>query len=55
MDVWLCYSKYFNLYYVNQELTPTVDERVSTVPHLLNLNEDHMLSKLVRVYINQGM
>lgn len=37
----------------NQELTPTVDERISTVPHLLNLNEDHMLSKLVRVYIKQ--
>lgn len=37
----------------SKELTPTVDERVSTVPHLLNLNEDHMLSKLVRVYINQ--
>ncbi|XP_065938619.1 uncharacterized protein [Magallana gigas] len=36
-----------------KELTPTVDERVSTVPHLLNLNEDHMLSKLVRVYIKQ--
>eukprot|EP00105_Crassostrea_gigas_P039939 XP_019924087.1 PREDICTED: kinesin-like protein KIN-5C [Crassostrea gigas] len=30
------------------------DKRVTTVPHLLNLNEDHMLSKLVRCYIEKG-
>nr|XP_034307338.1 kinesin-like protein unc-104 [Crassostrea gigas] len=31
----------------------THDERITTVPHLLNLNEDHMLSKLVRYYIEK--
>uniref|UniRef100_A0A8W8LM02 Kinesin motor domain-containing protein n=1 Tax=Magallana gigas TaxID=29159 RepID=A0A8W8LM02_MAGGI len=30
------------------------DKRVTTVPHFLNLNEDHMLSKLVRCYIEKG-
>lgn len=33
----------------------THDERITTVPHLLNLNEDHMLSKLVRYYIEKGL
>lgn len=37
-----------------QESLVNQDNRVTTVPHLLNVNEDHMLSKLGRCYIEKG-
>ncbi|XP_061187103.1 kinesin-like protein KIF28 [Saccostrea echinata] len=36
------------------EPVSTDDQKMNTVPHLLNLNEDHMLSKVIRYLLEDG-
>jgi hypothetical protein len=52
-----CYIVKSNVYFQkidSQGSNVSKDDRSESVPHLLNLNEDGMLSKLLRFFIESG-